>query len=63
MLKEKTPEERVEAIGKLAIITGVPIVIVAVYIGELYGFTEQLNGKLVQLKAFYHIDDIENIQK
>jgi fatty-acid desaturase len=62
LLKDKTQEERVEWVAKLAIITGVPICITAVYVGELFGFTPELTAKLQVLKAFYHVTEIVNIQ-
>ena len=62
-LNPKTPEERLEFIGRMALITGVPIVLVAVYVGELYGFTDKLYDKLEVLKKFYQIEKIDNIKE
>jgi hypothetical protein len=59
-LKEKDEDERYEYISKLAIITGVPICIVVVYVIELFGNSLKLTEKLQQLKSFYHVDDIVN---
>lgn len=57
-------EERLQSryIGLLALTTGVPIIIVACYLGELYGFTEELNAFIERLKAFYKIKQVNNIK-
>lgn len=60
---EKTPQERMEFIGNLAIITGVPIIIVACYMGELYGFTDELNNKIKRLMDFYTIKEVLNVKR
>lgn len=59
---EKTPQERMEFIGNLAIITGVPIIVVACYMGELYGFTDELNNKIKRLMDFYTIKEVLNVR-
>ncbi len=61
-LKDKTDKERVDMVGALAIITGVPIVIVAVYLIEMYGDMPGLVDKLHRLMKFYHVDKIENTE-
>jgi hypothetical protein len=60
LTKDKTPSERIDFIGELAVITGVPIIITCVYLGELYGFSEQLESKIQLLKTFYGIDEVVN---
>lgn len=63
LTREKTPQERMEFIGNLAIITGVPIIIVACYMGELYGFTDELNNKIKRLMDFYTIKEVLNVKR
>lgn len=60
---DKTPKERYEFIGMLAIVTNVPILIIASYIGEIYGFDLQLIDFIDRLKVFYHIDSIVNVRR
>jgi hypothetical protein len=62
LLIDKTDVERLESISALAIITGVPIVIVMVYIIEIYGEIPGITEKLYRLMKFYHIDKIENTE-
>ena len=56
-----THNERMEFIGMLAVSTDVPIIIVCCYIGELYGFTDDLNQKIEDLKKFYDVTEIRGI--
>lgn len=63
LTETKTDAERVEMTGKLAVATGVPIIVVVCYLGEMYGFTEGLNRHLKNLIAFYHVDDIVNCKE
>lgn len=58
MLDKKKPEERFSHIGKVALASGVPIIIVCYYVGELYGFTDELNQKIDRLKKFYTVDNV-----
>lgn len=58
MLNDKTPAERLDAIGSVAVSTGVPIIVVCFYVGELYGFSSQLYAKIDRLKAFYCITGV-----
>lgn len=62
LAEDKTEDQRIEMIGKLAIITGVPIIIVCHYIGELYGFTDKLQALIKRLKEFYTVDEVINIK-
>ena len=59
-LDDKTTEERYEAIGPLAISTSVPIIIVATYVGELYGLTDELQAFIGRLKDFYTVTEVLN---
>lgn len=58
MYEKKTPKDRMEFIGAIAVATGVPIIVVACYVGEIFGFTEELKAFIERLKAFYHITEI-----
>jgi hypothetical protein len=61
-LDDKTANQRLELIGRLALMTNVPIIIIAVYIGELYGITEALTNRIAKLKQFYQVNEILNIK-
>lgn len=63
LLRDKTPQERYDFIGNLALITNVPIIIVACYVGELYGFNPQLNAFIERMKEFYSVGDVFNVQE
>jgi len=63
MTEDKTPAERLEYIGNLAVATGVPIIIVLTYIGELYGFSPEIDAKLETLKAFYTVKEVINVKR
>ncbi len=60
MLGDKTNEVRLEMLSSLALITGVPIIIVATYIQELYGDIPGLSDKKQRLMEFYQVDQILN---
>lgn len=60
-LDDKTPEERMTMIGVLSLTTNAPIIVVACYVGELYGFNHELCTFIEVLKAFYHINNIVNV--
>lgn len=59
---EKSDKERLEMIGSLAVITGVPIIIVTCYLGELYGFSPEIDAKIKRLMSFYTITEVINIK-
>lgn len=63
LLDDKTDAERLEMIGSVAVITGVPIIVVGCYMGELYGFTDELNTVIDRLMHFYTIKSVLNIKK
>ncbi len=58
MLIDKTDQERLESVGPLAIITGVPIIIVTEYIRQLFGDIPGLSDKKQRLMVFYQIDEV-----
>ena len=57
-----TDEERVNLRNVLAITTGVPIVIVCVYLGELYGFTDRVKTSIEKLSSYYAVSEIKGIR-
>lgn len=61
--RDKSAEERIASLGMLAVATGVPVIIVGVYLGELYGFTPELLNQIERLKTFYSIDEVLNIHE
>lgn len=46
--------------GPLAIATNCPIIAVAHFVGELYGFDAELTGYIDRLVAFYKVDAVIN---
>ena len=64
MFKNKKDDiERREFIGAVAVSTGVPIIVVAQYLGEIYGFTPQLDKFMDRLKHFYKITELEGCKE
>ncbi len=61
-LDDKTQQERYDSIGPISVSTGVPIIIVATYVGELYGFTDQLRAFIERLKAFHAVDEVIGVE-
>lgn len=62
LTEDKTPEERMKYIGNIAVITGVPIIVVVVYIEEIYGTTSELQSKKKSLMEFYTVSEILNVR-
>lgn len=62
LTKDKSPKERLELISLLAVTTGVPVIITACYIGELYGFNEEILKRIERLKDFYKIKEVLNVK-
>lgn len=58
--KEMTPEERAEFIGIYSCYTHVPIIVIACFMGEPYGVTEDLRQHIELIKAFYGIKAVRN---
>lgn len=56
---KKTDQERREHIGSVAVATGVPIIVVSQYLGEIYGFTPELEAFMERLKFFYKITEFK----
>lgn len=49
-------------IGAMAVITGAPIITVAAYVGEIYGFNDSLLAFIKRLMGFYKINKVINIK-
>ncbi len=62
MLDTKHQDDRYEQIGILAICAPCPVIAVCYYIGELYGFTPELDQKIQRLVDFYHIEKVINCE-
>jgi len=62
LMKDKSEKERFEMIGTISVATGVPIIIVCCYYGELFGFSEPLNEMIERLKKFYGVTDVRNVK-
>lgn len=60
LTKELTNKERYKFISNLAVITGVPIIIVCSYLLELYGPDEATIALRERLKAFYTVSEVIN---
>lgn len=63
LTKEKTEAERIKFISELAIITNVPVIIVATYLAEIYGFTPLIVDFIYRTKRFYNVTAVKNIRK
>lgn len=49
----------IDGISEIAIATNIPIIAICYFIGELYGFDDELNTKIKRLKEFYKEDVLE----
>lgn len=63
LTEDKTPAERLKYIGNIALITGVPIIITACYVGEIYGFSPELDAQIKKLMEFYIIEEVLNVKR
>jgi hypothetical protein len=62
LTKDKTEEERYQAISMLAVATHAPVIVVCCYLGELYGFWPELKALLKRLMEFYKVDEVTNVK-
>jgi len=51
-----------KVVGPLAIYCSTHIVAISHYIGEIYGFTDEIKEKIKRDCHFYHIDEVINGQ-
>lgn len=61
LTKDKSPEDLHYMIGMLSIASGVPIIIVAYYLIELYGFNKEIYDFIERLKKFYGVTEVINL--
>lgn len=52
-LEDKSKEERYSSISMLAVVTGVPVLVICVYLIELYGDDMGIRALMVRLNEFY----------
>lgn len=57
---DKPKADKLKAMGKIALYTSCPIVAVGYFIGEIFGFTPELNAAIKSLEAFYRVDEVKN---
>lgn len=63
LTEDKSIAERIKFSGCIAAVTGVPIAIVLGYIGELYGFTKELEQRIGEILTFYTVSEILNLKR
>jgi len=63
LTEDKSPKERLNYAGNISIVTNVPIIVVVCYLGEMYGFSDELNEKLASLMSFYTVTEVLNVRK
>lgn len=63
LLDTKEPEDRVKFISAIAVSTGCPIVAVCHFVGELYGYTAELEEKIDLLSKFYKVTEVVGIRR
>lgn len=59
MTKNLTDKERYDFVSELAVVTGVPIIIICIYLTELYGHTVELDAFANRMKLFYNVSEIK----
>lgn len=52
---ETNPEDM---IGEMSVATNVPIIAICYYVGEIVGFTPELEARIERLKTFYGVKEI-----
>jgi hypothetical protein len=58
ILEHKTDAERLSMLGRVSIMTSVPIIVVAMFMKELYGDIPGLDKKLIALMKFYDVKSV-----
>lgn len=58
-IDSKSEQTPISMISQITLATGCPIILVCQYIGELRGFTPELEAQMQRLMDFYHIEGIE----
>lgn len=60
MLWDRDPTQTVnDFVSRAALATGVPCIVVAHYLGEHIGFTDDVNKKIKNLMEFYGYENVE----
>jgi len=62
LTQDLTPEKRLTYVSNVAVATGVPIIIICCYVGELYGFSISLVNLIHSLMKFYVVDEVLNLK-
>lgn len=57
--RNKPDADKLEEVSKIAVATNIPIIVVACYVGEEFGFNTALLDKIERLKTFYRVSGIE----
>ncbi len=60
LMSDKTHEERLEHIGMTAVATSVPIIVVCCFVGQMWGFTDDLKRQIARLVSFYTVKEVKN---
>lgn len=60
LLADRTPLERLQFLGTLAIVTYVPIIVVACYAASAYPDTPGIEAYILRLQDFYNVTEILN---
>lgn len=63
LTKDLTEDERLKFISSLSAATHCPILAVAVYLAEMYGWTPKVTELVDRLKRFYFINTITGIRR
>lgn len=62
-LIESSNYDRFRAISVAAVASHVPVIAVACFVGEKYGFDDELKDFIKKLVQFYDIENIENVEE
>jgi hypothetical protein len=58
MMDKKKPSERADYITEVGVTLACPLLAVAYYMGEIYGFDRELNKVIKRLMGYYHVDRV-----
>jgi hypothetical protein len=62
LTQDLTIEKRLTYVSNVAVATGVPIIVICCYVGELYGFSNELIDLISSLMKFYVVDEVLNVK-
>ncbi len=62
-LKKGNVNDMMTDIGLYAHSTGVPVIVIAHFIGEIYGLTPQIESYIARTMGFYRIDHLIPLNK